>query len=347
MKKAICHLPLATRKKENPFFSIIIPVYNVAPYLRECLDSVLAQTFADWEGLCVDDGSTDESGAILDEYAKKDHRFRVFHKPNGGVSSVRNLALDNAKGEWILFLDSDDCLFFDACEVLLDISKRENVDFIKFNHTMSQGERAYTEKKCQIFDCTTQKGLQEGFRLGFTPFVCGGAIKRTIVDGIRFEKYTHCEDTLFMVMCFFNLSCFAIINDVLYFYRRREDSAVRQHTLEHLRSSLAVVEHLFAWACKQPKFSILHRQIYKRIKGELAGHCYSLMRLIEVKDRKSAKKFLKATVAKLFNSPGFHWFLFRGMCYRVLGFFSWSLVVVLLRLDNILKAKLVTMIKSF
>ena len=64
----------------NPVFSIIIPVYNVAPYLRECLDSVLAQTFADWEAICVDDGSTDGSGAILDEYAAKDARFRIVHQ---------------------------------------------------------------------------------------------------------------------------------------------------------------------------------------------------------------------------------------------------------------------------
>ena len=92
----------------KPFFSIIIPVYNVEPYLRECLDSVLVQTFPDWECLCVDDGSIDDSGAILDEYAQKDPRFRVFHKRNAGVSSARNLALDNVKGEWVVFLDGDD-----------------------------------------------------------------------------------------------------------------------------------------------------------------------------------------------------------------------------------------------
>ena len=71
----------------KPFFSVIIPVYNVAPYLRECLDSVLKQTFTDWEAICVDDGSTDESGAILDEYAAKDKRFRVIHQANAGVSA--------------------------------------------------------------------------------------------------------------------------------------------------------------------------------------------------------------------------------------------------------------------
>ena len=89
-------------------FSIVIPIYNVAPYLRECLDSVLAQTFGDWEAICVDDGSTDGSGAILDEYAAADMRFRVVHQPNKGVCAARNVALDKARGEWIGFLDADD-----------------------------------------------------------------------------------------------------------------------------------------------------------------------------------------------------------------------------------------------
>ena len=89
-------------------FSIIIPVYNVAPYLRECLDSVLAQTFTDWEAICVDDGSTDGSGGMLDEYALKDPRFKVIHQPNAGVSAARNAALDVAQGEWICFVDADD-----------------------------------------------------------------------------------------------------------------------------------------------------------------------------------------------------------------------------------------------
>ena len=88
--------------------SIITPVYNAEKYLRCCIDSIIAQTFTDFELLLIDDGSKDKSGAICDEYAAKDARIRVFHKENGGVSSARNLGLDNAKGEWITFIDSDD-----------------------------------------------------------------------------------------------------------------------------------------------------------------------------------------------------------------------------------------------
>ena len=94
----------------RPLISVVIPVYNVASYLRECLDSVLAQTFTDWEAICVDDGSPDGSGAILDEYAAKDARFKVIHQPNAGVSVARNTGLNRASGGLVLFLDGDDLI---------------------------------------------------------------------------------------------------------------------------------------------------------------------------------------------------------------------------------------------
>ena len=109
-------------------FSIIIPVYNVEKYLRECLDSVKGQTSPDWEAVCVNDGSTDGSEFILKEYAKKDSRFRIVTKTNGGLSSARNAGLEIAKGEFIGFVDSDDwvdinCLSsiynqIDGCDIL-------------------------------------------------------------------------------------------------------------------------------------------------------------------------------------------------------------------------------------
>ena len=91
-----------------PIMSVIVPVYNTEQYLHRCIDSILTQTYTDFELLLIDDGSKDKSGDICDEYALKDSRIRVFHKENGGVSSARNLGLDNAAGEWITFVDSDD-----------------------------------------------------------------------------------------------------------------------------------------------------------------------------------------------------------------------------------------------
>lgn len=101
------------REKEHgvsapPTISVIVPVYNTEQYLHRCIDSVLAQTYQDFELLLIDDGSKDSSGAICDEYAVGDSRVKVFHKENGGVSSARNVGLDHARGEWITFVDSDD-----------------------------------------------------------------------------------------------------------------------------------------------------------------------------------------------------------------------------------------------
>lgn len=116
---------------EAPKISIIVPVYNVEKYLRKCLDSISAQTFTDWECLLIDDGSPDNSGAICDEYAVKDSRFKVFHKPNGGVSSARNLGLDMASGEWVTFIDSDDIIAITYLENLVQpIIKDKSLDFV-------------------------------------------------------------------------------------------------------------------------------------------------------------------------------------------------------------------------
>lgn len=93
---------------QAPLVSIIVPVYNAEEYLNRCVDSILSQTMTDFELLLIDDGSKDNSGHMCDEYSEKDTRVRVFHKTNGGVSSARNLGLDNAKGEWITFVDADD-----------------------------------------------------------------------------------------------------------------------------------------------------------------------------------------------------------------------------------------------
>lgn len=100
--------------------SIIVPVFNVEKYLSRCIDSILGQSFSDFELLLVDDGSKDASGSICDEYAKRDTRVQVFHKENGGVSSARNVGLDNAQGEWVYFVDPDDMLIENGLKIMYD-----------------------------------------------------------------------------------------------------------------------------------------------------------------------------------------------------------------------------------
>lgn len=118
-----------------PLFSIIVPVYNVEKYINKCVDSILSQTFEDFELILVDDGSPDNCPAICDNYAEKDSRVKVIHKQNGGASSARNTGLCSEKGKYILFLDSDD--YWDGTNSLSKIYKKavKNYDVIMFGCT--------------------------------------------------------------------------------------------------------------------------------------------------------------------------------------------------------------------
>ncbi len=113
--------------------SIVAPVYNVGPYLPNFIDSVIGQTFSDWELLLIDDGSTDESGRICDDYALKDERIKVIHKPNGGVSSARNAGLREMKGEWVMMPDPDDELPSDSLETLYSNTSDE-IDLVSASY---------------------------------------------------------------------------------------------------------------------------------------------------------------------------------------------------------------------
>lgn len=115
-----------------PMVSIIMPVYNVEKYIRGSIDSVLAQTYTDFELIIVDDGSPDYSPQICDEYASKNNRIRVIHKLNGGLSSARNTGVDHANGKYILFIDSDDTIEPDLLEKVVPVAEKENADVTIF-----------------------------------------------------------------------------------------------------------------------------------------------------------------------------------------------------------------------
>ena len=117
-----------------PAISIIIPIYNVEKYLRRCLDSVLNQTFSNWEAICVNDGSPDESYKILDEYAARDSRFKIMNKENGGLSDARNAGMAVATGDYILYLDSDDFIHPQTMEIAYFLAKRDNSDIVSFTY---------------------------------------------------------------------------------------------------------------------------------------------------------------------------------------------------------------------
>lgn len=132
--------------------SVIIPIYNIAPYLRNCLDSCLNQTFKNIEFICVDDGSTDESGQIADIYAAQDNRFVVIHKRNAGLPSARKAGIDIAKGDYIFHLDGDDDIPENAIENLVNVASKTNADIVIGSHFLynDNGDKALCDSRIHI-----------------------------------------------------------------------------------------------------------------------------------------------------------------------------------------------------
>lgn len=208
----------------KPFFSIVIPVYNVAPYLGECLDSLLAQTCPDWEAICVDDGSSDGSEAILDAYAEKDSRFRVFHQPNSGVSSARNHGLEMMHGEWLGFLDSDDMFHPKTLELAKrEIETHNGIEVVSFGLSRASDSMKVVISDPAIRQRDFQTQIEESY---FREAFCSRFYRWPVVSDVRFRPYIMAEDTLYSTVVGVRFSKGSVIENALYFYRPREGSAM-------------------------------------------------------------------------------------------------------------------------
>ena len=169
-----------------PKVSIIVPVYKVEKYLNRCVDSILAQTFTDFECILVDDGSPDGCPAICDEYAKKDNRIKVIHQENKGVSAARNAGLDMAKGEYILFVDSDDWIDESTVQSLLMISEDADIIMCGFSIEYEDGttfQENSGNKKLEGSDI-----LGEFILDNIRPEACGKLYRLELFSDTRFDE---------------------------------------------------------------------------------------------------------------------------------------------------------------
>ena len=219
----------------SPKISVIVPVYNAENYLQHCIESILNQTFSDFELLLIDDGSLDNSGHICDEYIAKDSRVRVFHKKNGGVSSARNLGLNNARGEWVYFSDADDELFPIAFEILtshIDI----HIAYIMAGYTMSDelGAIIYNidkrnERVISKSDAITQMFHPTDYR--YQGYLWNKLFDLSIIKQCKLqfaEDIYFNEDRLFNILYLLNIGnkeCFYSLEPV-YNYVVRDNSAM-------------------------------------------------------------------------------------------------------------------------
>ena len=228
-----------------PKVSVIIPIYNVEKYLKECIESALSQTHKAIELILVDDGSTDNSPKICDEFARADSRIKVIHKTNGGLASARNAGLRNATGEWIMMLDGDDTIDPDTLGKCIAATEEYNSDFVRFgmkfkypNKTINKQHQPQKDKSSYLCNVIARKAPLN---------ICGGLYKKSLfdminpafVDGINFG-----EDYSVIARLLYYASNPVILTDCLYNYNQQNQNSYVHHIKWEYMEQLICAEKL-------------------------------------------------------------------------------------------------------
>lgn len=218
------------KDKPQPIISIIIPVYNTEKYLAKCINSVLSQSFSGFECILIDDGSSDKSPIICDEYAKKDSRIIVIHKENGGSSAARNTGLDVAKGEWLTFIDGDDWVEENYLLLLYKNATENNCDIsiCGYKAINEKGEFLSKNNKSDLIILNQISAKKALFNYKFIGTgICCKLVKKQIIsnNNIRFDiKIKVCEDGLFWFQVFDKLQKIVYVSTPYYNYLIHDNS---------------------------------------------------------------------------------------------------------------------------
>lgn len=254
-----------------PLLSIIIPVYNVESYLEECLDSVLTQKFYDFEVFMVDDGSTDNSGKICDQYANLDKRFKVIHKPNGGVSSARNAALEICTGKYIVMLDPDDTIDPESYENVNYLEAHPDIDILQFPYF-----NCYPDGRIEKLELSSRliKGKDQillnwwaGNILHFSNL--NKIFRRSVFEGLRY-RIGHLSEDTYLIADFVEKCNIVFISEKGgYFVRIRNNSQSSHYTFSkhidlfeaHLHNYKKIEEYPLLKPVRVEAFSRLFRRL--------------------------------------------------------------------------------------
>lgn len=221
--------------QQDILVSVIVPVYNVEEHLGRCVDSILSQTYSNLEIILVDDGATDSSGQICDEYSKKDPRIRVTHKKNGGLSSARNAGIDIARGDYLEFVDSDDWIEPDAVEAMLHLARIHQTELVVAGRWDVKARTG--EKKLGL--CPPVEEVISGEELVSRIFrwdncdssACDKLFHRRLFREVRFPLGLICEDIPVMYRIVLDAGRIAMLNQPVYNYFHRDGSITNAKTI--------------------------------------------------------------------------------------------------------------------
>lgn len=221
-----------------PLISVIVPVYKVEPYLHRCVDSILAQTFTDFELILVDDGSPDNCPAICDEYAAKDSRIHVIHQKNGGLSAARNTGVDAASGAYLFFMDSDDVIHPDTLRILYECIEKTGAEisvgeFTRFSEENSITFLPWDENYTVLTNLEALDSFFDGREsLHSLVSVCCKLIRRDLFDGIRFPVGRLFEDEFTTYKLYYHAAKTVFCGDTLYYYFVNDNGITRNLTMD-------------------------------------------------------------------------------------------------------------------
>lgn len=261
---------------EMPLISVIVPVYKVEEYLNKCVDSILTQTYRKLEIILVDDGSPDNCPTICDEYAKCDRRVIVIHKENGGLSDARNAGIEIARGEYIGFVDSDDCILPDMYEKLYNALKMNDADMSICNYLKvdKNGSVRYSDRKSHMKTevITPKEAMEKLFEehIGCYVTVWNKLYNRNILENLRFEKGRLHEDEFFVHHAFGKCKKIACIEDGCYLYLQRNDSIMgNEFGIRRLDAGIAMLDRYFFFKDEYP--TLAKRQAVRVYAGAVAA----------------------------------------------------------------------------
>ena len=258
--------------------SVIVPIYRVEKYLPACIDSILNQTFTDFELILVDDGSPDRCPEICDETAKRDARVRVIHQANAGLSAARNAGIEIAHGEWLGFVDSDDYIAPQFYEKLYQTAQRTDADCVMCSvQNVDESGKSIDSALMRVADevKTGQEVLQKIGRDDVTPYLTAGnkLYRRKLFNTLRYPAGRQNEDVFVFAELFCQVQRAACVAEPLYFYRKRIDSimnsAVKLRNLDEMWAYVNCFEHL-----QQDNEESILKETEKRVFAKLTGVYY-------------------------------------------------------------------------
>lgn len=236
-------------RENQPLVSIIMPVYNSEKYIAEAIESVCNQSYSNWELLIVNDGSTDHTPKIIDDYSKKDFRIRVFHRKNEGVSMARNFALTQVCGEYVTFIDSDDVYYVDRLRRMLRVfEKNIDCDIVFSRHEEFRGELNRNEVIDQKKIVISNKNILEKFISDLkSHYMCNTMIKSEIAKKEKFASIRFGEDYCYIRDCVWYCRQMAVLDEVLYFYRRDNENAMTSNFFseKYVTDYMKLVENVY------------------------------------------------------------------------------------------------------